>query len=41
MIEWGIKKLNITKNRLPNAGGLIIAPNIKVEYSKNFGKTYK
>jgi superfamily II DNA or RNA helicase len=30
MIEWGIKKLTITKNRLPNAGGLIIAPNIKV-----------
>lgn len=30
MIEWGIKKLLITKNRLSNAGGLVIAPNIKV-----------
>ena len=30
MLEWGIAKLGDIKERLPNAGGLVIAPNIKV-----------
>jgi len=30
MIEWGIAKLDEVKFRAPNAGGLVIAPNIKV-----------
>jgi superfamily II DNA or RNA helicase len=30
MLEWGITKLEETKQRLPKAGGLVIAPNIKV-----------
>ena len=30
MLEWGIAKLQSTKERLPQAGGLVIAPNIKV-----------
>lgn len=30
MLEWGITKLEETKERLPKAGGLVIAPNIKV-----------
>ena len=30
MLEWGIAKLEETKYRLPNAGGLVIAPNIAV-----------
>ena len=30
MLEWGISKLEETKNRLPKAGGLVIAPNIIV-----------
>jgi superfamily II DNA or RNA helicase len=30
MIEWGIQKLNDLRNRMPNAGGLIIAPNIEM-----------
>ena len=30
MLEWGISKLDNIKERLPNAGGLVIAPNIKV-----------
>ena len=28
MIKWGINKLNETRLQMPNAGGLIIAPNI-------------
>ena len=30
MLEWGITKLEETKQRLPKAAGLVIAPNIKV-----------
>ena len=30
MLQWGISKLEDTKDRLPNAGGLVIAPNIIV-----------
>ena len=30
MLQWGISKLENTKDRLPNAGGLVIAPNIIV-----------
>ena len=30
MLEWGISKLDDIKERLPKAGGLVIAPNIKV-----------
>ncbi len=30
MLQWGISKLDEIKYRLPNAGGLVIAPNIKV-----------
>lgn len=30
MLNWGIAKLEETKDRLPQAGGLVIAPNIKV-----------
>ena len=30
MLEWGIAKLDELKYRLPNAGGLVIAPNIIV-----------
>ena len=30
MLEWGITKLEETKERLPKAGGLVIAPNIIV-----------
>ena len=30
MIDWGIEKLNEARYRLPNAGGLVIAPNIVV-----------
>ncbi len=30
MLEWGVSKLEDTKDRLPNAGGLVIAPNIIV-----------
>ena len=30
MLEWGIAKLDEIKYRIPNAGGLVIAPNIKV-----------
>ena len=29
MIKWGINKLNQTRLEMPNAGGLIIAPNIE------------
>ena len=28
MIKWGINKLNDTRLQMPDAGGLIIAPNI-------------
>ena len=28
MIKWGINKLNETRLQMPDAGGLIIAPNI-------------
>ncbi len=30
MLEWGISKLENIQNRMPNAAGLVIAPNIKV-----------
>ena len=30
MLEWDIAKLQELKYRLPNAGGLVIAPNIPV-----------
>lgn len=30
MLEWGIRKLDETRERLPEAGGLVIAPNIQV-----------
>ena len=30
MIKWGINKLDDTRNSVPNAYGLIIAPNIEV-----------
>lgn len=30
MLEWGISKLDDLRNSVPNAGGLVIAPNIKV-----------
>ncbi len=30
MIKWGINKLDKIRNLIPNAGGLIIAPNIEV-----------
>jgi len=30
MIKWGVNKLNETRKTVPNAGGLIIAPNIAV-----------
>ena len=30
MLEWGVAKLDELKYRLPNAGGLVIAPNIPV-----------
>ncbi|MBF0266602.1 MAG: hypothetical protein HQL46_15170 [Gammaproteobacteria bacterium] len=30
MLEWGIDKLNELRNRMPDAGGLIIAPNIEM-----------
>jgi len=36
MIQWGIDKLNDLRHRMPNAGGLIIAPNIEMaEYMVN------
>ena len=30
MLEWGIDKLHNIRERMPNAGGLVIAPNIEV-----------
>ena len=30
MVQWGIDKLNETKNMMPEAGGLVIAPNIEM-----------
>ena len=30
MIEWGISKLDDLRLSMPNAGGLVIAPNIEV-----------
>jgi superfamily II DNA or RNA helicase len=30
MLEWGISKLNDIRDTIPNAGGLVIAPNIEV-----------
>lgn len=30
MIDWGIQKLNDLRNRMPDAGGLIIAPSIEM-----------
>ncbi len=30
MLEWGIDKLNELRNRMPDAGGLVIAPNIEM-----------
>ena len=30
MLEWGVEKLNDIRDRMPEAGGLVIAPNIPV-----------
>ena len=30
MLKWGIEKLDEARKRIPNAGGLVIAPSIKV-----------
>lgn len=30
MLEWGIQKLTELRNRMPNAGGLVIAPSIEM-----------
>ena len=30
MLKWGIEKLEEARRRIPNAGGLVIAPSIKV-----------
>ena len=30
MVEWGIQKLDELRHRMPEAGGLVIAPNIEM-----------